>query len=495
MDVLTTAYLANLAANLSAALLPLLGHPLQTALAGDEATQAMERSLRAAVIALAAEASAASPDEEALLAGIFSDFLQQEETLREVAVLLRGGRWDTEELALLFADAGYDTATLPGLELDQALNAFATAFLSAAAAEPALQETLQTDHLIAQTGLQQALLDEMKRLVVFLQKGTDVGIRVGVIRATNVINGTQIIYQWPGTLSAVSDALWESHYLRTLLTHCDALDLAAIDEAYLPDDSGALQLRDVFTPLHLQWRGQLVTQRPQETAAAAFQRLFQQEKAPPKQKQPLEKEGESTPIPAVAAVAALPRLIILGYPGGGKSTLLNYLAAQLAARRLGQAKAGDLPGWPDDARPLPVRIILRRFAAALPEKVLPEERAGLVWRYIEKQMADWGCAESFSTLRRTLLDEGGVILFDGLDEVRETDADSRRSLIKEAIIAFAAPLEKCRVVVTCRDYAYKSGDASGILVISVSAGADRAVYPDLVPEGGTAERMDGGAQP
>jgi hypothetical protein len=41
-------------------------------------------------------------------------------------------------------------------------------------------------------------------------------------------------------------------------------------------------------------------------------------------------------------------------------------------------------------------------------------------------MADWGCAESFNTLRRTLLDEGGVILFDGLDEVRETDADSRR---------------------------------------------------------------------
>jgi formylglycine-generating enzyme required for sulfatase activity len=455
MDVLTTAYLANLAANLSAALLPLLGRRLQTALAGDEATQAMERSLRAAVIALAAEASAASPHEEVLLAGIFSDFLQQEETLREVAVLLRGGRWDTEELALLFADAGYDAATLPGLELDQALNAFAAAFLSAAAAEPALQETLKTDHLIAQTGLQQALLDEMKRLVAFLQKGTDVGIRAGVIRATNVINGTQIIYQWPGTLPGGSNALWESHYLRTLLTHCDALDLAAIDETYLPDDGGALHLRDVFTPLHLQRRGQLVTQRPQETIAQALQRLFRQEKAPAKREQQLEKEDKSTPIAAVAAAAALPRLVVLGYPGGGKSTLVNYLAAQLAARRLGQAQADDLPGWPDDARPVPVRIVLRRFAASLPERVLPDEQVGLVWRYIEKQMTDWGCGESFAPLKQTLLEEGGVILFDGLDEVSETDADSRRILIKEAIVAFAAPLANCRVVVTCRDYAYE----------------------------------------
>ena len=311
---------------------------------------------------------------------------------------------------------------------------------------------------MAQTGLQQALLDEMKRLVAFLQKGTDVGIRAGVIRATNVINGTQIIYQWPGALPGGGDALWESHYLRTLLAQCDALDLAAVDETYLPDDGGALHLRDVFTPLHLQWRGQLVTQRPGESAAKAIQRLFQQEKAPAKREQALEKEDKSTPIPAVAAAAALPRLVILGYPGGGKSTLVNYLAAQLAARRLGQAQADDLPGWPDDARPLPVRIILRRFAAALPNRVLPDERAGLVWGYIEKQMADWGCAESFAPLKQTLLAEGGVILFDGLDEVRETDADSRRSLIKEAIVAFAAPLENCRVIVTCRDYAYE-GDA------------------------------------
>jgi formylglycine-generating enzyme required for sulfatase activity len=213
----------------------------------------------------------------------------------------------------------------------------------------------------------------------------------------------------------------------------------------------------VFTPLYLERDGQLLTRRPGETVAEALRRRPQA--AEEMAGRGREKEGEQEPIPAVAVVAALPRLVILGYPGGGKSTLVNYLAAQLATRRLGQPATPDaLPGWPDEARPLPVRIVLRRFAASLPQRVSAEERAGLVWAYIEQQLAQWGSAESFAALKRTLVEEGGVILFDGLDEVRETDADTRRSLIKEAIAAFAAPLAKCKVVVTCRDYAYKRGD-------------------------------------
>jgi formylglycine-generating enzyme required for sulfatase activity len=463
MEPLTTAYLANLAANLSAALLPTLSRRLQTALAGNEASQAIERSLHKAIIALLTQVSALSPHEEALLADIFSDFLQQEDVLREIDNLLRGKGWDTEELVLLFADAGYDAATLPGSTPDQepdvfrqAMDAFAAAFLSAAAAEASLRDTLQTDHLMAQTKLQHALLDEVKQLVSLLQNAAQVGIRAGVIQATNVVNGTQITYQWPGSLPTNNDSLWEAHYLRTLLKQCDLLDIAAIDEDYLPDEgTTALRLRDVFTPLHLEQGGRLLTRQPDERIDDALQRHAQ-----PDEKAVERDEKKAEPIPAVAAIAALPRLVVLGYPGGGKSTLVNYLAGQLAARRLGQTVPADsLPGWPAEARPLPVRIILRRFAATLPDKVLPAEYVGLVWRYIEKQMVDWGCGESFAVLKQTLLEEGGVIFFDGLDEVRETDADTRRSLIKEAIVAFADLLENCRVVVTCRDYAYRRDDA------------------------------------
>jgi formylglycine-generating enzyme required for sulfatase activity len=43
--------------------------------------------------------------------------------------------------------------------------------------------------------------------------------------------------------------------------------------------------------------------------------------------------------------------------------------------------------------------------------------------------------------------------------VHETDAEAKRSLITQAIAEFAAPLAKCRVIVTCREYAYRQGEA------------------------------------
>ncbi|MGH8629687.1 MAG: NACHT domain-containing protein, partial [Burkholderiales bacterium] len=82
-----------------------------------------------------------------------------------------------------------------------------------------------------------------------------------------------------------------------------------------------------------------------------------------------------------------------------------------------------------------------------------------VWDYIQRQLNEWGCKEAFPSLKRTLAEEGGIVFFDGLDKVRETDEASKRSLIKEAIAEFAAPLDACRVVVTCREYAYRQGDA------------------------------------
>ncbi|MCP3677795.1 MAG: hypothetical protein GY721_09460, partial [Deltaproteobacteria bacterium] len=39
----------------------------------------------------------------------------------------------------------------------------------------------------------------------------------------------------------------------------------------------------------------------------------------------------------------------------------------------------------------------------------------------------------------------------------EEDEDKKRSLIVESISEFARPLSRCRIIVTCREYAYKEG--------------------------------------
>ncbi|MDM8550088.1 SUMF1/EgtB/PvdO family nonheme iron enzyme [Desulfobacterales bacterium HSG2] len=153
------------------------------------------------------------------------------------------------------------------------------------------------------------------------------------------------------------------------------------------------------------------------------------------------------------------RLVILGCPGGGKSTLVNHIASQLTHLRMGTADSEktSLPGWTTDQPPLPVRIILRQFAAWMKEDW---KKAGerLVWEYLEYLLKDWGCADFFPALKRTLDEKGGVIFFDGLDEVRETDEEKKRTRMVEAIREFAKPLKKCRFLITCREYAYRRED-------------------------------------
>ena len=455
MDPFTADYLANLAAGLTAQVIAAAGRRLRDAVAGSEAEQALRRSVQAGLVGLLATASAGEPEAADLLAEIFRAFFADPDVGREVAGLLRGNALDGQEMAYLFEQAGFEAETLPGLNLKQGMTAFEAAFLAAAVEEPALQGIVQVGQLLAQTRLQREMAAAMHDLIEFVRQARpgSVGIRAGQITAENVVSGVQIVYQLPRADLTGPPADWEAHYMRTLISRCDPLDLALIDEAQPQGDERVVRVSDVFITLYLD----RLARAPSQTVADAIRRPGQLGFADRTDREP-ERE-ERLPIQAVEAVAALPRLVILGQPGGGKSTLVNHIAAQLARRRLGEAPADDkLSGWPADARPLPVVVILRRFAAWLPAGARRGE-AGLVWGYLEHLLERCGCREAFRPLKQALADQGGIIFFDGLDEVLETDEEAKRSLIKEAIADFAAPLPRCQVIVTCREYAYKQGDA------------------------------------
>jgi formylglycine-generating enzyme required for sulfatase activity len=241
---------------------------------------------------------------------------------------------------------------------------------------------------------------------------------------------------------------WERSYLKRLCAHCEVLDLSAIDQTSLCDAQGAspLTVSDVFTTLYLKD----IERRPAQSVADAV--LTRHAHVPGHGK--AEKE-ERLPIQATEAAGSLARLVILGRPGGGKSTLVNHIASRLAKNRLDNKDAdSSLPGWPAAKKPLPVRIILRRFAQWLPETPLRGVQ-GMVWDYIEHQLSEMGCRQFYPLLVRILENDGGVVFFDGLDEVREVDEDKKRTRILEAISDFEAPLDKTSVIVTCREYAYR----------------------------------------
>jgi formylglycine-generating enzyme required for sulfatase activity/energy-coupling factor transporter ATP-binding protein EcfA2 len=246
---------------------------------------------------------------------------------------------------------------------------------------------------------------------------------------------------------------WENFYLKRLIEQCDNLELATFEEICSRDvrEGSPIRVSDVFTSLYLKGIERLEGQ----SVAQAI-------KTPRGDKKDFarhEAEQERFPLQAIEAAGALPNLVILGRPGGGKSTLVNHLATQTAHIRMGHAIHRDeLNGWPQEENLLPVRIVLRRFAAWIPDK-RKTGTEGLVWDYLEHQLNEWGCKTFHPFLQHILDNTGGVIFFDGLDEVHEQDERKKRSQIVEAIQAFAKPLKKCRVIITCREYAYTKGDA------------------------------------
>ena len=183
---------------------------------------------------------------------------------------------------------------------------------------------------------------------------------------------------------------------------------------------------------------------------------------------------ESAPrrLSALAQLNEHRHLMLLGDPGSGKSTFVNFAALCLAGAGLNHPEVNlklltsPLPDdegeneehpqpWEHSAL-LPVRVILKDFVARCPleteEQVFTLEH---LWKYLGEELKKVDLNEYVPLLRRHLEEQGGLLLFDGLDEVPE--ASQRRQQII-GLVEAAACLPNCRVLVTSRVYAYRSGD-------------------------------------
>jgi len=159
---------------------------------------------------------------------------------------------------------------------------------------------------------------------------------------------------------------------------------------------------------------------------------------------------------AIEAVQRYPRLVLLGDPGGGKSTFVRHLAWAMAQRGLDQGhQSPALFGWPDDARMLPLLLPMRALAGhiatdgAQPAVVAAALSAELLTAYNVRQ-AD-------ALVEQALHSGAALLLFDGLDEVPLEGTPRHRAdrgTVLRVIRDFSQLYRNSRIVLTCRTRAF-----------------------------------------
>lgn len=143
---------------------------------------------------------------------------------------------------------------------------------------------------------------------------------------------------------------------------------------------------------------------------------------------PLQPMGPEEPRPA-------PRLVVLGPPGCGKTTLTQYLAWRAAQNEL-DALGRSL---------VPARVRLREWEAWVTQTTTPER--GLA-AYLAMRYQDLSNAPTADDWRRWLHRGEVLLLLDGLDEIEEKPAFL--SVLKTALRLF----QTCPTVITCRTVSF-----------------------------------------
>ena len=182
-------------------------------------------------------------------------------------------------------------------------------------------------------------------------------------------------------------------------------------------------------------------------------------------------ETETQRLTALEQLNRHKHLVLLGDPGSGKSTFVNFVTLCLSGESIGRKdenlKLLTAPApvedkdeekaqkW-DHGALIPVRVILRDFAARGLPSVGEEAKACHLWDFIAAELDDATLGDYTDHLHTTLLEDGGLLLLDGLDEVPE--ADMRRTQIKQSVEDFSAAFPLCRILVTSRTYAYQKQD-------------------------------------
>ncbi|MFJ1756097.1 HEAT repeat domain-containing protein [Kitasatospora sp. NPDC088134] len=236
-----------------------------------------------------------------------------------------------------------------------------------------------------------------------------------------------------------------SGYLARVVQTYDRLNLDVLGEPGRAGEQPRIGLRQVFEPPLLAWEW------PRHRLPARLRGPWEELRGPweePGEEEPSEADESRPPEPVLDVLGAEAgrRLVVLGDPGAGKTTLSKYLALALA---------GGLDELPDGLAPLkgavPIVVELRRLAD-------PRWSGRTFEEYWEQYNATERMGLPREALEALLAPSGKhpvLLVFDGLDEVFDP---VRRAEIARHLAALAQSHPQVRTVVTSRPVGFAEGE-------------------------------------
>lgn len=243
----------------------------------------------------------------------------------------------------------------------------------------------------------------------------------------------------PATCPSTSPEALRACYFESLISDCRRARLIGLDPSAADPTRGGMTLERLYVALD--------TRTPVEV----------EQKDKKRDRKALSPERETRPLSALEALAQAPdhRMVLLGLPGAGKSTFVRYLALCMARALTNRARnlAQDLPGWTHPPL-LPLIVPLGRLAESIPAGA-KRGSAEMIERYIVQVLdADERLKGYGPALLAELKAVGGLVCFDGLDEVADLGL---RPVVREAVEHFAAQYDSAGAtcfLVTCRTFSY-----------------------------------------
>jgi formylglycine-generating enzyme required for sulfatase activity len=404
-------YLGGLAASISGQLLKAAGYRIAKKLKPEPQQKALNKAL-ANALHKTGQSLGLKNDALYHFAKVFGAWLEREAVATEFALLI-DPRPDEEpemdELRQEFLQIGFAAEKLDTeLDFDQVVGAFIENFTAAAAAQPELQNRIQI-------GLLKEVTEKLSQQLAEGAKQTKLleGIKDAV--APDMTNRLHAYLQRLAS---------QNEYLPLMGLDIRASDATSCTQSQMPLDKVYIQM---------------------DTTA-------KDEQAQKKSEQRPVLRGEDA-LTVLNALIRHSTIVLLGDPGGGKSTFINHLGLCLARHQL-EPQAGwleHLPEWPQAwSNLLPVPVVLRDLGIWI-KKCSPElTNSGLLLAYLRHWLKQRALEDLYDTVVQKLKDGQALLLIDGLDEVAVEDERNRVviEMIDDLIDAFAQTpkLVACRVL-------------------------------------------------